>query len=366
MFIIFVDDNYTPRYNWCLSVHFSEHHVQGSDDGHNVRQHVVLANMVGEGEVEEAGRLDLAPVWSGGSVRHQVHSELSLGRLDGSVGGAGGDREALGEELEVVDERLHGGLHLGPAGGNTLGVVRPHVACRHLVEALLHDPQTLPHLRHALQVSVVAVSVAAHRNVEIHQIIGVIGLGLPQIVLDTGASEHDTAAAPVDSILGGDDSYVNGSLLPQPVVGDHVLHLVQPLAELGDELVDVVQQSDGDVLVHAARPHVCSVHSGSTGSLVELHDLLPLLEEPEEGRDAANVEDVGADTHDVVQDAGQLSEQHPDVLGPQRDVDIEELLHGEAVGLLVAHHAYVVQTVEIRKSLHVGLILDQLLCSSVQ
>ena len=51
---------------------------------------------------------------------------------------------------------------------------------------------------------------------------------------------------------------------------------------------------------------------GSTGSLVELHDLLPLLEEPEEGRDAANVEDVGADTHDVVQDAGQLSEQHPD------------------------------------------------------
>ena len=59
------------------------------------------------------------------------------------------------------------------------------LTCRHLVEALLHDPQTLPHLRHALQISVVAVSVAAHRNVEIHQIIRVIGLGLPQIILDT-------------------------------------------------------------------------------------------------------------------------------------------------------------------------------------
>ena len=85
------------------------------------------------------------------------------------------DREALCEELEVVDERLHGGLHLRPARGNTLGVIRPHVAwnmseavnsghgagvdgwsvtCWHLVEALLYDPQTLPHLRHALQVSV--------------------------------------------------------------------------------------------------------------------------------------------------------------------------------------------------------------------
>ena len=84
------------------------------------------------------------------------------------------DREALGEELEVVDERLHGGLHLCPARGNTLGVIRPHVACNmsavnsghgadvngwsltcwHLVETLLYDPQTLPHLRHALQISV--------------------------------------------------------------------------------------------------------------------------------------------------------------------------------------------------------------------
>ena len=67
---------------------------------------------------------------------------------------------------------------VGPGDGGGL-------TCRHLVEALLHDPEALPHLRHALQVSVVAVSVAAHRNVEIHQIIRVIGLGLPQIILDT-------------------------------------------------------------------------------------------------------------------------------------------------------------------------------------
>ena len=70
--------------------------------------------MVGEGEVEEAGSLDLAPVGScnvlytvlcctvpvgsGGSVRHQVHSELSLGRLDGSIGGTSGD---LGQVIKL-------------------------------------------------------------------------------------------------------------------------------------------------------------------------------------------------------------------------------------------------------------------------
>ena len=37
------------------------------------------------------------------------------------------------------------------------------------------------------------------------------------VPLVTGASEHDPAAAPVDGVLGGDDSNVNGSLLPQPV-----------------------------------------------------------------------------------------------------------------------------------------------------
>ena len=64
----------------------------------------------------------------------------------------------------------------------------------------------------------------------------------------TCAPEHHAAAAPVDGVLGGDHPDVDGSLLPQPVVGHHVLHLVQPLAELGDELVDVIQETDRDIL----------------------------------------------------------------------------------------------------------------------
>ena len=49
--------------------------------------------MVGEGEVEEAGSLDLASVWSGGTVRHQVDSKLSLGCLNSGVGGSSRDLE---------------------------------------------------------------------------------------------------------------------------------------------------------------------------------------------------------------------------------------------------------------------------------
>ena len=54
-----------------------------------------------------------------------------------------------------------------------------------LVETLLNDAETLSHLRHPHQISVVTVSVAAHGNIEIHQIVGIVRLGLSQIVLDT-------------------------------------------------------------------------------------------------------------------------------------------------------------------------------------
>ena len=36
-----------------------------------------------------------------------------------------------------------------------------------------------------------------------------------------------------------------------------------------------------------------------------------------------------SDAHDVVENTSQLPEQNSDVLGPERDVDVEELLHGQ-------------------------------------
>ena len=71
-----------------LSVNFSEHNVHGTNDGNNVSQHVILADVVHEGKVEEAGGLDLAPVGLGASVRDKVDAEFSLWCLNGCVGGS--------------------------------------------------------------------------------------------------------------------------------------------------------------------------------------------------------------------------------------------------------------------------------------
>ena len=48
-----------------------------TDDGYNVGQHVIAADLVECGQVGETGRLNLAPVRLGRSVRHQVDSEFT-------------------------------------------------------------------------------------------------------------------------------------------------------------------------------------------------------------------------------------------------------------------------------------------------
>ena len=88
--------------NVSLSVYFSKHNIKGSDNGHNVSQHVILANMVGQGQVKEAWGLDLASVWSGASVRHQVNSKLSLGCLNSSVGGTSWHSKSLQSRLMLL------------------------------------------------------------------------------------------------------------------------------------------------------------------------------------------------------------------------------------------------------------------------
>ena len=55
-----------------------------------------------------------------------------------------------------------------------------------------------------------------------------------------------------------------------------------------------------------------------------------------------------------------------DPLGALWDIDAEQLLDGQRVGLLVTHHRHVVEPVEVGQRLRVGLVLDQLLSAAVQ
>lgn len=68
----------------------------------------------------------------------------------------------------------------------------------------------------------------------------------------------------------------------------------------------------------------------------------------------------------MVQDTGNLAKEGSNVLCAIGDFDVQELLNGKSETLLVCHHGNVVQTVKVRQSLEIGLVLDQLFRSSVQ
>ena len=93
----------------------------------------------------------------GPPIGDQVVAELAARRLHRDVDLAGGHRKPLGDQLEVVDQRLHGLSHdladvlqrvahpVGAAGqlGRPcdLGVRHHHRAGLQLVQALRHDPE---------------------------------------------------------------------------------------------------------------------------------------------------------------------------------------------------------------------------------
>lgn len=156
---------------------------------------------------------------------------------------------------------------------------------------------------------VVAVALGADRDVEVDQVVRVVRLPLAQVPLDAGAAEHDAAEAVVERVLGGDDAHVDRAVQPDAVVGQQVLRLVQALAEAAREVVNVVEQAQREVERDAARADVGGVHARSGDALVELHQLLALLEQPEERSHRAHVEGVRSDGHYMVQNPSDLGEQ---------------------------------------------------------
>eukprot|EP00053_Salpingoeca_punica_P008372 m.75267 g.75267 ORF g.75267 m.75267 type:complete len:437 (+) comp14572_c0_seq1:246-1556(+) len=357
---------FTCLFEGFLPIDLAKHNVLSADEGDDVGDHVALAHKVQASQVEEARGADLAAVRLARAIGHEVHAKLALGRLDGHVCGAGRDRVAVRVELEVVDEGLHGVLHLRAARRADLGVVDADLACRHVVEALVDDADALAHLLAANEVAVIAVAARADGDVKLDAVVGIVGLRLAEIPGHAGATQHDTGEAVVEGLLGGDDANVNKALLPDAVAGQQLLHLVNALRELLGKLVDVLQETQRQVQGDAARPDIGGMHACAGDALVELHHLLALLEHPEERRGGADVEGVCGDGHDVVEQAGDLGEESADVLGAERDLDVEQFLHGERVGLLVGHHGDVVQTVKVGQRLEVGLVLDQLLRAAVQ
>ena len=133
------------------------------------------------------------------------------------------------------------------------------------------------------------------------------------------------------------------------------------------DLADLVlRHAVRQVAVDAARTEVGRVHARARHRLVHVEQVFALAEAVDQHVHRAAVQPVRAQPQQVVQQARDLGEHDADVLRAHRHFEAHQLLDGQAVGVLVAHHRHVVETVHVGQRLDVGLGLGQLLGGAVQ
>ena len=230
---------------------------------------MAAGNLVKPTQMGETRSTDLATVGSLATITDQEHTHFTLGGLNGGVRLTRGHGVTLSEEEEVVDQSLHVLLHGGTRRRADLVVLDLDGTSGHLVQALVDDAQGLAELLHTAEVTVVAVAVDTDRDVELDLVVGVVRLGLTDIPWHTRSTEHDTSEAHVQRISGVDDTHTLSSGLPDTVVRQQFLGLVNAVAELRGPLVDVVKQAKGKILGHTARADVGGVETGTGDTLVK-------------------------------------------------------------------------------------------------
>ena len=196
--------------------------------------------------------------------------------------------------------------------------------------------------------------------------IALVGLRLAQIPGRARAAHHDAREAPGEGVVEAHDADVDVALLEDAVLGQQALDVVEHLQERIAPGVDVVDQLGRQILVHAADAEILGVHARARGALVEHHQLLALLEAPERRRQRADVHGLRRDVQEMREMAADLGIEHADELGAPRHRDPQQLLGGEAEGVLLVHRRDVVEPVEVADGLQVGLVLDQLLGAAME
>ena len=133
----------------------------------------------------------------------------------------------------------------------------------------MDDAEGLAELLHAAEVAVVAVAVDPDGHVEFHLVVRVVRLALADVPGHAAAAQHDAREGVVEGVGGGDDADALGPAFPDSVVCEEFFGFVDPVAELGRPLVDVVEEAEGEILVNAAGADVGCMKTRSRDTFVE-------------------------------------------------------------------------------------------------
>ncbi len=255
-------------------------------------------------DVVERGRPELQSIGTTVAVGDEIEAELAQRVLDPHV--------------TLPDGRLDNAWHLahGRPTGKTL-------------DRLLHDARRLDDLLYQDPETVEAVAVDADRHVEVHLVVGEVGLVLADVERDAGPTGDRARDAVVVGDLLVQDADAQGAGLEDLVAGQQVLVLLEAIDHLANTLQRLREEALRHVLFQAARAEVTEVEPTAGRHLHRELDVLALAERIEGWGDGAELGPERSEEHQVVDDAVHLDHHHPQIGGPGRDLDLEHLLDRE-------------------------------------
>ena len=116
----------------------------------------------------------------------------------------------------------------------------------------------------------------------------------------------------------------------------------------------------------AAAETVEAVSEPGAGDPVQqVQDMFAVIEGIEDGGEGPQVQEIGADPHQVGGDAVQFAQNHPDEFSPLRHREAEEFFHRHAVALIVGQGVEVIDPAHVGQELLVVAILGHVFVAPV-
>ena len=126
------------------------------------------------------------------------------------------------------------------------------------------------------------------------------------------------------------------------------------------------RKMDRQIAVHTTWAIVRGMHARTRNRLIAVQQIFALTEAIQEDRHCTDVETMRSEPHQVIQDTRDLIEHDADVLRTDRHLNTEQFLDRKHIGVLVAHHGAVIETIHVRHRLQEGAVLGQLFRGPVQ
>src|SRR5436189_241525 len=341
-------------------------HVDLSEGGDDVRQHVAAQHLAERRHAVEGRRAHAHAVGAAAAVAHQVEAELAVAALGGDVDLAGRDLLPLDHQLEVVHQAFDRGVDLLLGGQEVARVADRDRALGEVGEGLLDDAHALLHLRHAHHEAVVVVAARPGGDREVDAVVDQVRLYLAHIVGNAGGTQQRARQAVGDRVRARELADADHAVVEDAVPGEEPVAVGEDAAHLLERCGGALLHVGREVLHHAAEAAVGDGEARAGHRLDQVVEELARLEHVEAGRDGAQLVRRHAEAGEVIRDAGDLTADHADVLAALGHRHARQLLDREREPDVVQDGRGVVQAVGVREAVVPRPLLAHLLEAAVE